>query len=119
MRARRKVDAEVVKIGAAFGQPLRTVAGDVGGRAPDASVVIGEQRNPQALTHDADVVLRIVGAVVFSAAPMGELAVIADAHDRRPAGGAAAVSLVIFLAGLTARGDASVVIEPERVTDLV
>jgi hypothetical protein len=46
---------------------------------------------------DREVVFVVVGVVILAFAPLGDAPVVAGAHDRRPTGGAAAVTPVIFL----------------------
>jgi hypothetical protein len=60
-------------------------------------MVVGPDRQARRLHHDV-VVLLVVGAGVLALAPLHELLVVADAHDRRPAGCAAAVALVVAAA---------------------
>jgi len=61
------------------------------------------------------VVFLVVGAEVFAARPLDEQLIVADAHDRGPAGFAAAVAFIIAFG----RRAAAVVEQAEGVADFM
>ena len=75
-------------------------------------MIVGAQRQHVRLHHDI-VVFLVVGARILALAPLHQRLVVADAHDRRPTGFAAAV------AGVVAAGGGAVVVEADVVTGLV
>ena len=78
-------------------------------------MIIGTVSKSISRGDDREIVLFVVRACVFTAAPLHQFLVVAHSHDRSPPSRPAAVALVVALA----RGRASIVLQSKRVADLV